>query len=703
MRKSHLRTILIRALQGFLLAGSPWSLQAQDPAPAARRLAATAQLAAQEYRLGVKNGRIVAQEEVAEARLFLAEARRNAAGLPAVSARQVVDALDQVDSLVARTADPDSVAGRVAELVNRLAISLNLALDEIPAEAPSLVRGREVFQSTCAVCHGRSGRGDGPQATVLVPKPANLTDASGLRDRSPLDFYRRITVGVAGTSMAPYEHSLSAEDRWAVAAYASVLRLPSPSGVVPAALRSFPSTARLSDAEVLAVLGADSSYERLAAVRIQPSSPTGTAVSEGVFNEVRRELDSAYALARAGRFEEARTAAMDAYVTFEQVERELKVKDPGLTVRIEAAFSSLRTRTGGTATPEQLSGIRQELARALETAERTMVDRLSTSSLFVQSFIILVREGLEAILVIGALMAFLVKTGNGHRRRDIHLGVGAAVVMSLLTAAALETVFVLSRSHQEGLEGGVMVLAAATLFYVSYWLLSKMEVVKWNRFVKGKMENALTRGSALALASVAFLAVYREGFETVLFYKALAVSGGAGAWAPVAGGILVGGLVLGVDYVAINRVGVRLPLKPLFGVTGALLYYMAFVFAGKGIAELQESGAVSLTPLAWAPRIPGMGIYPTVESLAVQGLLVALAVLALIWIFVVEPTRLRVTPVLVPETSQDAIPGGIPSPEDKELLRSIDRIEADLAEVRSELIRMRDKVKPEESESRKQP
>jgi high-affinity iron transporter len=704
MPQNHLRTILNYAiLPGLLLGGSPVALAAQDQAAAARRLAATAQLAAQEYRLGVKNGKVVAQEEVAEARLFLAEAHRNAVRLPAAFAREVGDALDQVDNLVARTADPDSVARRVSELVNRLATSLNIALDEIPADAPSLARGREVFQSTCAVCHGRSGQGDGPQAAVLVPKPANLADAPGLRDRSPLDFYRRITVGVAGTSMAPYEHVLSTEDRWAVAAYASVLRLPSPSGEVPAALRSFPSSARLSDAEVLAILGKDSSYGRLAAVRIQPTSPASAVVSAEVFNRVRRELDSAYALARAGRLEDARTAAMDAYVTFEQVERELKVKDPALTARIEAAFSSLRTRTAATATPEQLAGIRQELARALETAERTLVDRLSTSNLFVQSFIILVREGLEAILVIGALMAFLVKTGNGHRRRDIHLGVGAALLMSLLTAAALETIFVLSRSHQEGLEGGVMVLAAATLFYVSYWLLSKMEVAKWNRFVKGKVEHALTRGSALALASAAFLAVYREGFETVLFYKALAVSGGAGAWAPVLGGILVGGVVLGVVYVAINRFGVRLPLKPLFGVTGALLYYMAFVFAGKGIAELQESGAVSLTPLTWAPRIPAMGIYPTAESLAVQALLVGLAVIALVWIFLVEPARLRVTQVLVPKTSTDAVPGDAPPPHDKELLRSIDRIEADLAEVRSELTRMREKVKPEESESRKRP
>ena len=679
-----------------LFAWLPSEAPAQD-ADAARRLANTAQLAADEYRLGVKGGRIIAPPEVEEARLFLAEARRNAGRLPAGAAAAARASLDRLDAMVERVADPDSVAGGVDELVATLSKALNLALDLIPAEVPPLARGREIYQTTCAACHGSAGHGDGPQAAALTPRPSNLADAAALLGSSPLDFYRRITVGTAGTAMAPYEHTLSAEDRWAVALYASTLRLPRPGNRVPAALRSFAVTARLSDAEVLAALGPGASSADLAAVRTLPSQ---SAVAMGVvFTEVRRQLDSAYALARAGQAEDARTMAMDAYLSFERVERELNAKDPALTSRIEAAFASLRTRTGGGATPPQLSGIREDLARALERAERTIVDRASPSNLLVQSFVILVREGLEAILVIGALMAFLVRTGNAHRRRDIHLGVGAAILMSLLTAVALETVFALSRAHQEGLEGGVMLVACATLFYVSYWLLSKLEVAKWNRFVKSKIERALTRGSALALASVAFLAVYREGFETVLFYKALAVSGGAGDWAPIAGGIAAGAVLLAGVYVAINRFGVRLPLKPLFGVTSALLYYMAFVFAGKGIAELQESGAIALTPLAWAPRLPAMGIYPTVESIAVQAVLVLLALVGLAWVFLVEPRRLRVTRVLLPEgnASGAAPPAASGAPPDKELLRSIDRIEADLAEVRSELERMRDRVTPEDA------
>ncbi len=688
MLKDYLRIALI-----FLGAVAP--AVAQDPAAAARRVAATAQLAAEEYRLGVSGGRVVASEEVAEARLFLAEARRNVAWLPASTVGPVSASLDTLDAMVARSADPDLVSDRVTAMLAAMGREFKIIFDEIPAETPSLTRGREIYQTTCSGCHGLAGWGDGPLAVALKPRPANLADSVALSGSSPLDFYRRITVGVAGTAMASYERILSTADGWAVALYTSSLRLPAPVGEAPAALRSFSATARLSDADIRAALGKGANGARVAAVRTASGSVPGGPVSDRVFATVRAQLDSAYNLAVAGRKDEARGTAMDAYVTFEQVERTLRVKDPSLTARIEAAFSILRTRAGSGATASELARIRQDLARELETAERTVVDQLSPSNLLVQSFIILMREGLEAILVIGALMAFLVRTGNGHRRRDIHLGVAAALVMSLLLAAALETVFALTRSHQERLEGAVLMLATGTLFYVSYWLLSKMEVAKWNRFVKGKVQDALTRGSAFALASVAFLAVFREGFETVLFYKALAVSGGPGAWAPVLAGIAAGGLALAAVYLGINRFGVRLPLKPLFGVTSALLYYMAFVFAGKGIAELQESGVISLTPVGWAPRFPAMGIYPTVESLGLQALLVLLALVALVWTFLIEPRQLRPTQVLVPEPEPLQRRSTELPVRDATLLRSLDRIETDLKEVRSELERMRETVRPE--------
>ena len=177
-----------------------------------------------------------------------------------------------------------------------------------------------------------------------------------------------------------------------------------------------------------------------------------------------------------------------------------------------------------------------------------------------------------------------------------------------------------------------MLFAAAVLFYVSYWLLSKVESTKWTAFVRGKMQSALSSGSGAALSAVAFLAVYREGFETLLFYKALFSSAGSGGGGlSIVAGIGAGSVGLVALYFVINQLGMRVAMKPFFAVTGAMLYYMAFVFAGKGIAELQEARLVPLTVIENAPRIPMLGIYPTLESLALQGLLLVLAIVAAVW------------------------------------------------------------------------
>jgi high-affinity iron transporter len=618
--------------------------QVQDPAPVVRRLAATAQLAAQEYRVGIENGRIIAPAEVDEARLFLQESRRSASLLAPQSRPGVLVQVDSLIHMVDRVAPPDSLESAVQRLTASVAERFNVALDVIPTQVPSLARGATVYQQNCAGCHGTAGAGNGPLAANLRPPPADLTDRSSLHDQSPLDFYRRVTIGVVGTAMPAFESRLPAEDRWAVAVYASLLRLPPPAGEVPQALRSFAQTGRMSDSAVLAALHArDTSSAVLAELASVRASQSGTAgnSSAQVFASVREQLDSAYSLARRGDAS-ASSHAFDAYMTFEQVERGVRAKNAGLAAELESQFAALQARLAARATPSEIAVLERRLDGSLENAERILGDPLSPANLFIQSFVILLREGLEALLIVGALMTFLSKMGAAHRKRDIHLGVGAAVVVSLLTALALETVFQLSPAHREALEGATMVLATGVLFYVSYWLLSKMEVAKWNHFVKSKVQDALNSGSGLALASAAFLAVYREGFETVLFYKALLVSGGqTGGAMPIAAGILLGSIAMVFVYVAMNRFGLRLPLKPFFGVTSGFLYYMAFVFAGKGVAELQEGGFISTTFVANGPRVPALGIYPTVESLLAQSLLVLLLVLALVWTFVVAPRRSR--------------------------------------------------------------
>jgi high-affinity iron transporter len=690
-------------LTAALLSIAPAIPQDPQQATTIRRIATSASLAAEEYSAGIVGGKVVAAEEVAEARLFLQEARRSAGLLSPDVGNGVLSSIDSLLAMVTRVAPPDSVTLRARTLSSALAQRFGIALEDIPGSAPALAMGEQVYRTQCAACHGNVGRGDGPAAGGLTPVPADLTDFRKLADATPLDFYRRVTIGVAGTAMPAYESRLTAEERWAVASYASTLRLPTARGEVPASLNDFGSSARLSDSAIAAALvpGADPSgpdvRARVAAVRMAGGATEPGDAAGPVFTEVRRQLDSVLVLAGTAKGEAASTTAFDAYMTFEKVERGVRAKNAGLASALEAGFANLRTRAAGGATTQELRAIHTQLLSDLENAERTVSDRLSPLNLFTQSLILLLREGLEAILVVGALMAFLAKTGAARRRRDIHVGVGAAIGASLLTAVLLETIFQVSQTRQETLEGVVMLVATAMLFYVSYWLLSKMEVAKWNKFVKGRVQDAVSSGSALALASVAFLAVYREGFETVLFYKALFLAG-AGSALPVFLGMAVGAVALSVVYFAINRYGVKIPLKPFFGITSAFLYYMAFVFAGKGVAELQEGSLIGTTVLPWAPRIPALGVYPTLESLSLQAVLIVFLVVGLAWTFVIEPRRLKVSNVMLPDpalrSTGEVAASPLPSlAGETDILRSLDRMDADLAELRAEVDRLRGLVR----------
>lgn len=241
---------------------------------------------------------------------------------------------------------------------------------------------------------------------------------------------------------------------------------------------------------------------------------------------------------------------------------------------------------------------------------------------FLQSFGILFREGLEALLLCTALAAATIKAGSPRGARAIWRGAGLALLASLATAWLVDRVLDVAPASREAIEGLTMLLAAAVLFYVSYWLLSKLEVRRWMAYLERKIGRA---ENLWAIGAVAFLAVYREGVETVLFYEALA---GIGRPLPIWTGMLAGAAVLGVLGLAIFRFGLRLPLRPLFAVTGGLLYLMAFVFVGQGVHELQEAGWLSETAIGGVPRVAALGVYPTLETISAQVVLVALAILA---------------------------------------------------------------------------
>jgi len=329
----------------------------------------------------------------------------------------------------------------------------------------------------------------------------------------------------------------------------------------------------------------------------------------------------------AGRGEEALRLVEEAYLQdFEPIEARL----PGpLTREIESLIHiRLRPMLARNASVDDVGPVFDALAAGVTRADDALAEDSSFWFGTANAFAIIVREGLEAVLLIAAILAYLTGAGAARRhRRRIWIGAGVGVAASFGTWALARTLLPVSGASREMLEGVTAVLAVVVLLYVSHWLFQKTYIHDWKQYLKERVGIAVTTGSGLAMASLAFAAVYREGFETVLFYQALMFDTSSGA---VLAGFVPGLLVITGVGAGILRLGMKLPLKQLFTVTNTILLLLAFVFLGKGIYNLQEAGLFAPHPLAWAPDQDWLrqvlGIYPLAETLIAQlALLGALA------------------------------------------------------------------------------
>jgi high-affinity iron transporter len=248
---------------------------------------------------------------------------------------------------------------------------------------------------------------------------------------------------------------------------------------------------------------------------------------------------------------------------------------------------------------------------------------------FLYSLGILVREGSEALLVIVALLAAVREAGQERRARDIYAGALSAIGLSLVLAWAVN--HLLADNTSDTLEGIFQLLAAATLFYVSSWLTARGQSDRWRTFLHHKVAaSSDVAGPSIALGLTAFLAVMREGAETIVFFQALL--GGATETVErhaVIAGLLAGAMALGVIFLVLRKAAFRIPLGSFFTATSVLLYAMAVIFVGQGIASFQESGVLRTTFVDHLPTIQTLGFFPTVQTLAAQAVMLGLAALAL--------------------------------------------------------------------------
>ena len=569
-----------------------------------------------EYHEGIAEGKIINAAEYEESQIFLEQAFGRYQTLVEDTAHQdrQDELANQFSSLIQKIKskkDPSVIKSEVNVINSGILAKFNIKLSETPSEPVSLQSGRTLYMNNCKVCHGIEGKGDGPIALQLDPRPAVLANPQFTGDEfsKPYDNFQIINVGIANTAMVGWADQFSEKELWDVTYF----------------IRTFSNeNVKLP---LLVSQASSSSSEKSRESR-----------TKKIFGEVYSLLDQSMTAYREGRNRDASESAFDSYLTYEKLESPLIIKRKELGLKLESSFGRLQAEIKRKASIELVEKIVQGIADDLKEAQQVLTQEIGSTGLFIQSFSIIVREGFEAILIIAALITFLVKSRNQDKLKAIYIGVLIGVIGSFITAYILQEILDISMASQEMMEGVIMLVAVVVLFYVSYWLVSKIEATKWQSYITGKMQKAVTTGSAFTLSMVAFLSVYREGFETVLFYKALYLYAGD-TTAGIIPGFLVGCAVLAVVYFLINQLGMRIPVKWFFVVTSVFLYYMAFMFMGKGLHELQMGGVMSLTGASFAPEIPWLGMYPTWETFIGQMILVLAYVGALIYTFGIKQER----------------------------------------------------------------
>ena len=575
-----------------------------------------------DYGGAVADGQVKDQSEFGEMQEFAQTAARQIADLPDRPEKAAL--LEQAAALktaIAAKAGAADVGERARGLASALLAAYPVPV--APAKAPSLQHGQALYAAQCASCHGAQGRGDGPLAAQLNPPPVAFSDRDRARARSLFSLYQTISNGVSGTSMPAFAN-LSDDDRWALSFFASTLAFSEQERKDGAALwksdsllrARLPTLAALTQASELSlsrVLPGQQAGLVLAHLRNNPDALTQS--SSASLNLSASRLRESLAALEQGDKAAASRLALSAYLDgFEPVEPALAVRNKPLFTAIEKDMGTYRAAiASGRLEParEAEAQLQARLVQAQGALDAVTDDPMGV---FVGALTILLREGAEALLIVVAMIAFLKKANRPDALPMVHAGWIAALVAGGLTWFAATYLVEVSGASREMTEGYSALFAAAMLLSVGIWMHQKSLAGRWQAYIRDKLSAALNRQSALMLFLLAFVTVYREVFETVLFYAAL--------WTDGTGIYLLAGLALGVVLLGIVawimlRTSTRLPIGRFFAISSALVAVLAVVLVGKGVAALQEAGVLDVTPIA-GPSLDLLGIHPSLQTTLAQ-------------------------------------------------------------------------------------
>ncbi|OYQ15638.1 cystathionine gamma-synthase [Pseudomonas mandelii] len=575
-----------------------------------------------DYPQTVQGGNVIDDSEYREQLEFIKVLQGLIAAMPAKPEKPGLEqGVSTLRNAIAARQDGADVARQARQLGAKLAVTYEVS--QAPIITPDPTRGAPLYAQHCSVCHGDTGGGDGPAGVGLTPPPANLRDTARLDRLSLYAIYSTLGLGVEGTDMPAFADQLDDRQRWDLATYIASF------SADPAAAKSektfnIADLARQTPAEVQAADGPQAAATFRAQRAQPPQVKRGPAQ---LLDYTAATLDKSLAAFRSGEHEQAYDLSVAAYLEgFELVESSLDNVDANVRKDTEKALMAYRqSLQDGLPVAQAQQRLDAAKAKLKESAGLLGSDGLSWSLSYISGLLILLREGLEAILVLAAILAFLRNTGQQSAVRSVNVGWGLALLAGLATWALAAYVIDVSGSQRELLEGATALFAAVMVLWLGVWMHDRRHAAAWQDYIKSSLVGG---GGRFGFALLAFFSVYRELFEVILFYETLWLQAGpAGHNAVLAGGATALVLLVGLAWV-ILRGSAKLPLALFFGINAALLCALSVVFAGHGVKALQEAGIFGTRPVAFFD-FDWLGIHADAYSLSAQ----AVAIIAIVVLY----------------------------------------------------------------------
>ena len=569
-----------------------------------------------DYPPTVEAGKVIDDGEYREQLEFTQVLQELISGLPAKPEKAALEqGVTALHAAITAKQDGADVARQARQLGAKLAVAYEVS--QAPIITPDPTRGAPLYAQNCSVCHGDTGAGDGPAGLGMTPAPANLRDAARMGHLSLYAIYSTLGQGVEGTDMPAFADQLDDRQRWDLATYIAQFSA-DPATAKSDKTYNIADLARQTPAEVQAAEGP----EAAAIFRVQRAQPP--QIKRGpaqLLDYTAATLDKSLAAYRAGEHDQAYDLSVAAYLEgFELVESSLDNVDANVRKDTEKSLMAYRqSLQDGLPVEQAEQRLDAAKAKLKESAGLLGSDGLSWSLSYISGLLILLREGLEAILVLAAILAFLRNTGQQSAVRSVNVGWGLALLAGLGTWALAAYVIDVSGSQRELLGGATALFASVMVLWLGVWMHDRRHAAAWQDYIK---QSLVGGGGRFGFAILAFFSVYRELFEVILFYETLWLQAGpAGHNAVLAGGATALVLLFGLAWV-ILRGSAKLPLTLFFSINAALLCALSVVFAGHGVKALQEAGIFGTRPVAFFD-FDWLGIHADAYSLTAQAVAIA--------------------------------------------------------------------------------